>query len=356
MYVVFLFLVFLLWHTPAFTNHATLRVDPFNTNPVTSSGQPSGSFGTQLREALDHEIAQSNGRHFTSYVHSGGLHGTATGLTTTTFATEAFLPERVNQTATAITYAAIANDVCWTIISSDNNGITGWTRVGTTAYYYQCEGDTTPTEPTLPANSTWLMRTIIANSAISRVKDMRIPRSYATRDVYDITDPLYGAIGDGITNNAAAIQAAANAVPEFSISTGVGGATDRGGAGVVSAPPGVFRSDSMITLARRGLILQGSGGGQGGATVFTFPAGVHGFLITRLGLGTATDPYYYGINTTIKDCYILALGTTTRAHGVSMTMQASLQNVTVQGFATDGIHIEGAINNASIVEDRKSVV
>lgn len=154
-------------------NHSTLRIDPFNPNPINTSGQPSGSINTRLRESLDHEAAQLHGERSGPFIVSGGLHGTAAGLTSAAFATIAQVPEHVNQTATAITYAAIANDVCWTIISSDNNGITGWTRVGTTAYYYQCEGDTTPTQPTLPANSTWLSVSTITGSAIFAVTDLR---------------------------------------------------------------------------------------------------------------------------------------------------------------------------------------
>jgi hypothetical protein len=161
---------------PVFANHSTLRIDPFNTNPINTSGQPGANFSTQLREMLDHELAQTSGRSFQPYVFSGGTHGTAGGLTSSAFATEAFVPERVNQTSTAITYTGANNTTCWTIVSADNDGIASWTRVGTTGYYYQCEtnGDTTATEPTLPPNSAWLMRvTIDATPAISAVTDRR---------------------------------------------------------------------------------------------------------------------------------------------------------------------------------------
>ena len=156
-------------------NHSTLRVDPFNPNPINSSGQPAGALNTRLREALDHELAQQGGERFAPFVSSGGIHPTSSSLTAAAFATTAHVPERVSQTATAITYAAIANDVCWTIISSDNNGITGWTRVGsgsTGAYYYQCEGDTTPNQPDLPANSTWLLQITVTNTAIAAVQEI----------------------------------------------------------------------------------------------------------------------------------------------------------------------------------------
>ena len=154
--------------TSAFANHSNLRINPFNTNPINTSGRPTSEFPTDLREALDHEIAQQSGEHFSPFVYSGGVHGTSSTFTTTTFPTVAYVPERINQVATAITYAADATDICWTIISSDNDGITSWTRVGTTSYYYRCDTDTAPT---LPANSAWLMQVTISGSAITAVTD-----------------------------------------------------------------------------------------------------------------------------------------------------------------------------------------
>ena len=153
----------------AMANDATLRVDPFNTLPDSNTG----TFRTNSRVYWEHEKAQHDGRYFSAFVDSGGLHGESSSLVSFPFATIAYVPERINQVATAITYAAIANDICWTIISSDNNGITGWTRVGTTSYYYQCEGDTTPNQPDLPANSAWLMRITVTTSTIATVTDLR---------------------------------------------------------------------------------------------------------------------------------------------------------------------------------------
>lgn len=160
----------------AMANHGALRVDPFNTLPDSNTR----TFRTDSRTHWEHEASQWSGRINAPFVYSGGLHGISTTLTSTAFATEAFVPERVNQAAVAITYVAIAADVCWTIISSDNDGITGWTRVTTgtpavnTSYYYQCEGDSTPNQPTLPANSVWLMGPVtITASAIAVVTDKR---------------------------------------------------------------------------------------------------------------------------------------------------------------------------------------
>lgn len=157
--------------TIASADHSTLRSDTQSTLPDAATG----TFRTNSQTFWDHELPL----HLTAYSSpfvsrtQACLHATAGGFTSAAFACEAYVPERINQTSTAITYAAIANDVCWTIISADNNGITGWTRVGTTAYYYQCEGDTTPNQPALPANSTWLMQVTITTSAIATVTDLR---------------------------------------------------------------------------------------------------------------------------------------------------------------------------------------
>ena len=189
--------------------YAELRNDPFNNLPDSNTS----AFRTESRTMWQFEQALREGRYRTPFVYSGGVHATASSLTSAAFATEAFVPERVNQVSTAITYAAIANDVCWTILSSDNDGITGWTRIGsgsTGAYYYQCEGDTTPNQPALPPNSAWLMGPItITASAIVAVVDKRIPASEALNGIADIADPLYGTvIGDGVVDDSVGIAAA----------------------------------------------------------------------------------------------------------------------------------------------------
>src|SRR5262249_34346818 len=126
-----------------FASAQTQRSDPINTVPNTpwsASGQ------AQVKTWQLYEDAALRLRMQSPFIYSGGKHATSGTLVSASFATEAFVPERVAQSATAITYAAIANDTCWTILSSQNTAITGWTRVGTTAYYYQCEGDTTPNQ------------------------------------------------------------------------------------------------------------------------------------------------------------------------------------------------------------------
>ena len=324
---------------PTFADHSSLRNDTFNTLPDSNVA----TFPTNSQIIWDHEEAQREGRAHTPFIYSGGLHATSGSLTSPAFATEAFVPERVNQSSTAITYNAIANDVCWTIISSDNNGITGWTRVGSTSYYYQCEGDTTPNQPLLPPNSAWLMGPIrIVASAISIVRDKRIPASYVHAGVYDITDRLYGALADSTTDNCTAITTAVAALPEH-WSGGAGTDTDIAGAGTVYIPPGVFRSSCRIDLYRRGMLFTGASGKLGSGSTLRFDAGVHGLLVTTRGVGTTVNPYRYGLHTQIQNLTITAVSKTTRANGISMTRTAHVQNVSVDGFAGDGIYIQGPL-------------
>ena len=166
---VLLFLIVLLLSLGSvYADDGVLRNDMFNTLPDSDIA----TFRTNSRTVWDHENAQREARFLGPFVVSGGLHGTSSTLTTAAFPTEAFVPERINQTVTAITYVAVASDTCWLIISADNDGITGWNREETTAYYHRCAASTT--QPTLPPNSAWLLQVAIsAASTISAVTDER---------------------------------------------------------------------------------------------------------------------------------------------------------------------------------------
>ena len=272
--VLFLVFALLALPLPAYANHGALRVNPFNTNPINTSGQPGGSFATQLREALDHEIAQQGEEHDSPFVFSGGLHGTAGGLTSAAFATVAYVPERVNQTATAITYAAIANDVCWTIISSDTNGIAGWSRVGSTAYYYQCEGDTTPTEPTLPPNRAFLMMVQITASTITTVNDRR-KRGSLDSGLHIVNVLRYGADSSGLTDSTTAFQNAANALYARASFQPGGVSTNISTQDVFVIPPGHYRINAPVTFTGTQLTIKGDG-----AIIEQTTAGQNSFVIS----------------------------------------------------------------------------
>src|SRR3990167_7797326 len=77
----------------AYSNHSSLRADPFNTIPDSNTA----TFRANSRIFWDHEQAQHTGKYLKPFVASGGFHGTAAGLVSSAFATEAYVPERVSQ-------------------------------------------------------------------------------------------------------------------------------------------------------------------------------------------------------------------------------------------------------------------
>lgn len=205
--IISLFLFILLIYAPGIVrgDHSTLRNDTFNTMPDPNTS----TFRSNSQIMWDHEEAQREGRLFTPFIYSGGTHATSVSLTSPAFATEAFTPERINQSSTAIIYSAAAADVCWTIISSDNNGIAGWTRTGSTAYYHKCQGTTTPVQPTLPPNSAWLMQVTISGTAITKVSSLVTPFPISPSNIDQLTSVRqYGAICDGVTDDTQALQRA----------------------------------------------------------------------------------------------------------------------------------------------------
>lgn len=151
---------------------AELRNDSFNTLPDSNVA----NFRTQGRTYWRHEDAQRAGTYLPHYVASGGYHGTASSLTSSVMLVEAYTPERISQTSASITYTTSTINICWTIVSSQDTTIASWTRVGSTAYYFQCQGEgaTTAIQPTLPDNSAWLLQVTITAGAITSVSDIAV--------------------------------------------------------------------------------------------------------------------------------------------------------------------------------------
>ena len=235
--------LFLCLGTPASADHSILRSDTQSTLPDFATG--AGLANSQT--FWDHEIPLHLGDHLGPFIFSGGIHSESSNFTSASFTTVAYVPERVNQTATTIAYdsdgSAIANDVCWTIISSDNNGISGWSRVGTTAYYVQCEGDTTPTEPVTPPNSAKLMRLTITDSAIATVTDLRKFRTPLAGIPAESFESFVAAIDEfndtGDPNVTITVSSRMHVRSSVTVSTNIVLAVSRGGTMVV---------DSGITL------------------------------------------------------------------------------------------------------------
>ena len=76
------------------------------------------------------------------------------------------------------------------------------------------------------------------------------------RGIVDVTEPRFGAKGDGVTDDTAAIQAAIDYVAAITVVDSVIGFDSFGG--VVTMPPGTFLVSNTLTL-RRGVTLSGAG-------------------------------------------------------------------------------------------------
>lgn len=89
---------------------------------------------------------------------------------------------------------------------------------------------------------------------------------FSAYPVFNVMDPAYGAAGNGTTNDAAAIQAAVNAVPA--------------GGGIVYFPPGrTYLAASTLTLGVPGLIMEFNGSTLKKSA--TFPSVNYAFNVTR---------------------------------------------------------------------------
>jgi len=147
---------------------------------------------------------------FNNFTPTGGLHNpTSANLISSAFATTAWINGAfLNQASVTITYPAASADVCWTIISSSPNAIPLWTQESTTFYHMLCEGDTTPNQPVLPADSVFLMGPVtITAGAIAATLDKRILSAHPSAGHVDVTQ-VYGVIGDGVADNQTSITTA----------------------------------------------------------------------------------------------------------------------------------------------------
>lgn len=127
------------------------------------------SFLSNLQNFLEQEDAERFQDMFSGFVVSGCTHGTVAGLTGTPASCTAY-PGGFYTTETAsITYPD--DDTCWVIMDSVTTGDSSpFNRVSGTNYLTDC---TSATEPTLPANSVWMMKVTTASGSVSAVIDMR---------------------------------------------------------------------------------------------------------------------------------------------------------------------------------------
>ena len=139
----------------------------------------------------------------------------------------------------------------------------------------------------------------------------------------------FGAVGDGITDDLAAFNAAI-----ASISVGY---SDTSG-NTVYVPKGTYFLSKTLHISR-GITLLGAGAGQGanGASTLLFNAGVQGVVVHRYNTSAAESP---GDGSVIQGLHIKCSSKSgTNNHGIRLYAYAHVKDCVVTGFAGNGINI-----------------
>jgi len=181
------------------------------------------------------------------YIASGCLPTVpSSSLTLTAFACSGYVEDStgafvyVTQAAATLTLAN-TNGVHWLAISQDtSSAVASWSRRAGSHYLFR----QTTNKPANPPGGVVFAKVTVAGSVITAVQDYRLPASYARAGIYDITDPLYGAIGDGTTDAASALETALNAPPA---------------GGIVFVPGGIFSLSRNVFVTRSNITVQGLG-------------------------------------------------------------------------------------------------
>lgn len=306
------------------------------------------------------DILREVGAHFKDiaqggFIVSGGLFAVpAASITLAAVATKGYVVNAgelryVSQDARAITLATAAG-VYWIILHKDtSNTVAGWTRIVGSNYLYQVNA----TVPTVPGGATLLASATVAANIINAVADYRTPASMVRMGYHDITDPLYGAIGDGVTDAASALEGALASVP--------GGVR-------VYVPPGTFVLSRNVFVTRGDVTLQGSGfasiikakagfintGNKGLVSFGYSPAlgltainnvTVRDLTLDGNSLAKALE-FLYVTRGTISHIQALHGGVTHPIVHTETTTDLLIENSTVSGalgLFGDGIHMGGAI-------------
>lgn len=143
--------------------------------------QPNAASYSAQRTWDQQEIPAIFSRYVTAgWVYSGGVHASSGSMISAAFATEAFTTSGNRVTADGAGGSASINytnagcagtDTAWVIISAISGNVTAnFTRAGTSNYFVDC---TSASQPTLPADSAWLMQVTITGSALTTVTPMR---------------------------------------------------------------------------------------------------------------------------------------------------------------------------------------
>jgi hypothetical protein len=148
--------------------------------------------------------------------------------------------------------------------------------------------------------------------------------------------PPYSAVGDGVANDTAALQAALNDAAVLNPA----GAPD--GAGTVHLPPGIY-SITFLTVPKQ-VLLQGSSM-WGGGTLLRQVNGVNGDAV-RLKCSDADGYYYGGVQhlaidkaQPVTDTLGSGIGVTRTSGTCSLGESVRLRDLHVSGFPVSGIQV-----------------
>ena len=180
------------------------------------------------------------------------------GVTFSTFAcagtlTLGTIALNVNQGAAGVGPLSGGDGTYWLAITVRTTDTpSGWTRQSGTHYIWQKSA----TKLANPVGGILFLRVTVSGGNITATDDMRIASEYqAATGIVVVTDPLWGAKGDGVTLDTTAIRAAINALPGWIEPP----STLEKPNGTVFFPCGTYLVDaSIFTKLRRYIRIQGA--------------------------------------------------------------------------------------------------
>ena len=159
-------------------------------------------------------------------------------------------------------------------------------------------------------------------------KDVLTPQNLNSKSgaVFNVKDPDFGAVGDGVTNDATAIQAA------ISAARAVGGS-------IVHFPAGTYLVSSSLNVNGGGITLRGVGGGLGivGSTIL-YEGSSYALGLNADPAGTLTSDPINVRDLRLDGNNLGAFGIQIgKATGSPKSAQVELRRLHVTGFTTAGI-------------------